>query len=376
VKPRLHGTRACYLAGCDRPECARAHYAYGIARQRAIINGEWQPWTDAGPAREHVARLVAAGLTETNIARLAGVRQGTVYRLLPGCKGNPPSRRIRPEASEAILAVRPDVPAAGTVDATGTRRRLQALVACGWTQSQLSAELGVKPTNLSAMLRGFRGQKTVLASTAIAVRGLYSRLWNVPPPVSTNREDAQVKAAMRMADARNWPPPLAWDDDAIDDPRACPAEGWKRGRPLTGDELAAEAAEAIAWEGSRAAAALRLGVKKDTLDARLARAQRAVTAGHEASLARARSTCAEDAGGGGLVPAASEHDGAGRHRVTRLVAGRHRYTDATSDAPWAPDCYQSGAWHGAGTRVPAGTAAVRLSAGPPLSDPEPYELEL
>lgn len=333
MKARRHGTRACYLAGCKRPECARAHYAYEIARQRAIISGQWQPWTDAGPARDHVGRLVATGLTETNIARLAGVRQGTVYRLLHGCKGNPPSRRIRPEASRAILAVHPDVPPAGTVDATGTRRRLQALVACGWTQSQLAARLGMKPTNLSAMLRGFRGQKTVLASTAIAVRGLYARLWDVPPPESAKREGAQARAARLMAAARGWPPPMAWDDEAIDDPRACPGDGWQRSGRLTGAEMAGEAAEAIAWEGSRAAAADRLGVKKATLDTCLARAQRGRPAGPRDSPGGERSAGDKDAGVVSIirldeVRAESSHDGLGCQRGTGGAPGTCGYTES------------------------------------------------
>jgi len=220
------GSRARYLKGCRCPACSAAHYRYSIRRQRAIVRGDWQPWTDAGPAREHARVLRRAGLTVTNIARLAGVHQGSVYRLL-GENGCRPSRRLRPDTAAAILAVRPDLAVPrGTVDATGTRRRVRALVALGWTQTQLAGQLGMQPVNLSAMLRAVRGQDTVRATTAVAVRGLYDRLWNKFPAEDTPRAARNAAAARRMARERGWPPPLAWNDDRIDDPSAKP-RGWK-----------------------------------------------------------------------------------------------------------------------------------------------------
>jgi hypothetical protein len=217
-----HGTRACYLKGCRRPECRAAAYAAKISRERAIVRGDWAPFTDAGPVREHVAALIAAGLTEKNVADLAGVAPGCMFHLLHGS----PARRVRRETARAILAVAPPavaLPAAGEIDATGTRRRVQALVACGWPQAWLARELGVKPANLSAMMRGFRGQSLVRASTAAAVRALYDRLWDVPPPQNTPRAVADVGRARALAAAKGWVPPLGWDDDKIDDPSARPA---------------------------------------------------------------------------------------------------------------------------------------------------------
>lgn len=60
----------------------------------------------------------------------------------------------------------------------------------------------------------------IMVSTRDAVRRLYDELsWTVPPP-SRIRSRAQ-----RMAAARRWAPPLAWDDETIDDPKARPDRG-------------------------------------------------------------------------------------------------------------------------------------------------------
>lgn len=65
-------------------------------------------------------------------------------------------------------------------DATGTRQRLQALTAAGWSTRQLAELLGVT-SNAIAQLRT-TGQARVLASTAADIDCLYQRLWWRTPP--------------------------------------------------------------------------------------------------------------------------------------------------------------------------------------------------
>lgn len=98
------------------------------------------------------------------------------------------------------------------VDATGTRRRLQALAVIGWGSRQLAAEEGVTPTAVKNWMR----QERVQQQTAARVARLYDRLWNQPGP--------SVKAkgyALRSG----WASPLAFDDDTIDNPEARPNKG-------------------------------------------------------------------------------------------------------------------------------------------------------
>lgn len=95
-----------------------------------------------------------------------------------------------------------------TTDITGTRRRLQALMAIGWTGELLAPRLGWTTgeavTNLMKQRRQF-----CYTPTALRVERLYDQLWNVPGPSSQGRTRAARKG---------WLPPLWWDDDRIDDP--------------------------------------------------------------------------------------------------------------------------------------------------------------
>lgn len=95
------------------------------------------------------------------------------------------------------------------VDATGTRRRVQALSALGWSQSYLGERFGV---GVSAVQQ-WTVSSLVQAKTATSVRRLYDELSMTPGPSARARG---------WAAKRGWPPPLAWDDDTIDDPAARP----------------------------------------------------------------------------------------------------------------------------------------------------------
>jgi hypothetical protein len=93
------------------------------------------------------------------------------------------------------------------LDATGSRRRLQALAAIGWSCRQLSAELGSTGDVLFKLVSG--RTTTVNARTARRVAELYDRLSMTPGP--------SLQVAERALKA-GWPPPLAWDDELLDDP--------------------------------------------------------------------------------------------------------------------------------------------------------------
>jgi transcriptional regulator with XRE-family HTH domain len=234
---REHGTRACYVfgpeggqdrgRGCRCIRCRAANREDANERERLIAYGRWQPYIAAEPVREHLRALAAAGIGWKRAAELSGVSTGAVSKILYGGPGGrPPTRRVRPETAAAVLAVRsaPEALAGGAeTDGTGTRRRVQALVARGWSQARIAGMLGVGAANLGDLL--YR-RKAVTAAKARAVRSLYARLWDQPPPESSHREKIAASRARRYAAERRWPPPMAWDD--IDDPRARPAAGWQR----------------------------------------------------------------------------------------------------------------------------------------------------
>jgi hypothetical protein len=286
---RDHGTRARYVWGpdvndqpgsgcrCAGPEgCVAANAAAEAHRKRMIAYGRWQPFVDAGPVREHVRALGAAGIGHRRAAKLAGVPSSVVCRLLYGGPGaRPPARRLRPEAASKILAVSPSPTLLGNcalVGGTGVCRRLQALIAGGRSQASLAARLGMLGSNFGALLHD---RDQVTAGTARAVRALYDELWDVPPDESTPWARGSVTRARAYAASRGWPPPAAWDDDLIDDPDAPQPEGWKRPKRMSASDLLEDAAELLAAGYTRELAAERLGLTRDALARAIARAKAA-----------------------------------------------------------------------------------------------------
>jgi hypothetical protein len=51
---------------------------------------------------------------------------------------------------------------------------------------------------------------------------VYDQLWDKEPPRGTRYERSNATAASRWAKSNGWVPPLAWDDDTIDNPDAIP----------------------------------------------------------------------------------------------------------------------------------------------------------
>lgn len=198
---------------CRCTDCRAANSAWTRRRKRQMAYGRWQPLIDAEPVRLHVKALSAAGLGARRVCALAGVSESAVRGLLHGRPGRS-CARIRPDIAAAILAVRvtPDVIAAGQhVDAAPTRRRIQALMAIGWSLAAQARKLGRSPANYTKILHG----ALVEVGTARQVAGLYRQFEASPPP------ESWVKArTIRYAVEHGFALPAAWDD--IDAPDAVP----------------------------------------------------------------------------------------------------------------------------------------------------------
>ena len=138
-EPHRHGTRTAYVKDqCRCAECRAANSAASKTAHRERVLGRWAPFVDAAPVRAHIETLREAGIGVDQIARLAGISSSHVRELVPHARtGRRPIQRVRPETAQRLLAIAvTDANRASRshVDATGTRRRLQALVAIGWTQ--------------------------------------------------------------------------------------------------------------------------------------------------------------------------------------------------------------------------------------------------
>lgn len=220
---RAHGTRAKYFVeGCRCPSCRRANREAAAERTRLLAYGQWHPWVDAEPVRAHLRYLQSCGMGLRVIAGAVRVDRKSLQAVLNGRpeRGTGPQKVVRPAFAAAVLAVKPTLDTLGAstiIPATGTTRRLQALVAVGWPQMHLADELGWTPTNLGVLIVA----PTVTVKTARLVRDLYELLWKVDP-LSHGASYGGVTRAKRRADKARWAPVGAWDDDAIDDPAAFP----------------------------------------------------------------------------------------------------------------------------------------------------------
>ena len=102
-----------------------------------------------------------------------------------------------------------NIPDHQPVDATGTRRRLQALIAIGHSPISIARELAHSPGALSKVVNGH--YPMVRQTTAKAVAALY-REWSARP--------GRCVRSRNRAIADGWHGPLAWNN--IDDPAEIP----------------------------------------------------------------------------------------------------------------------------------------------------------
>lgn len=210
-----HGQRGTYVKGCRCDQCRASNTEYARMRSRRVAYATFDQslatLLDSAPVRAHLAQLRAAGLGRRTIADKSGVAQTVIDRLL-GLSRSRPARRVRPDTERRILSVTvEDLANSAVVDGTGTARRLQALVAIGWTQHELARRIGWTPANLCSLMHA---RRPVTAATARRVAGLYDELSMTPASSSRARSTAR---------RNGWVPPLAWDDDDIDDPSFAPA---------------------------------------------------------------------------------------------------------------------------------------------------------
>jgi len=138
------------------------------------------------------------------IAEEAGEATTVVARILKIDRSRP-ADRVRIETQEAILKVRPS---SRLVPGLIAARKLQALIAIGWTQTEIAKRLHVDPSNIKSLITGSRA---IFTSKDKKVDQLFRQLQNTP-----GRSDLARQRAKRL----NWLPPMAWDD--IDDPSERP----------------------------------------------------------------------------------------------------------------------------------------------------------
>jgi len=219
----------CYIQHqCRCDACTEHNRQREAQRAKLIAYGRYDSGlVDAAPARAHVVELSTKGIGYKRVAMLAGLHVTTVRVLVSGRedghrKGEL-AKRIKRETSDAILAVQPSLEVLGArvpVAAAPYVRRLKALVALGWSQSQLAAALGIERSNFRFIPEydragSHRHRVTIGAGTARAIVRLYDEISNRQPPETNQRERIAASRARGYAREAGWPLPMDWE--AVDD---------------------------------------------------------------------------------------------------------------------------------------------------------------
>ncbi|MFG3287335.1 hypothetical protein ACGF3G_00735 [Streptomyces sp. NPDC048179] len=168
------------------------------------------------PAAVHVRALRYVGVTDREIivhARLINAAQ--LRRVFRG-------EMIGWDVERRTLAL--PIPREETLYATmrslGARRRLRALHALGWPTPDLAAALGWAVHKAGNVLAEY----PVPVIDYLAVCALYDQRWTWVPE-DHGIPAGEAEQARLAAEIGQCASPLAWDDEALDDPKARPRTG-------------------------------------------------------------------------------------------------------------------------------------------------------
>jgi hypothetical protein len=255
-----HGSTTAYARhGCRCETCrvatSKRSKMWRLNRLRGV-----EHTVDAQPLRDHVAQLMAAGMSFKAIALAAG------WASRNALADAMTRKRVMHKTMNRVLAVRIDSDNRrdAYVDATGSARRIQALAVNGWPSRNLAKQLGHKdPATIQNIASG--KTPTIRLRTKDAIRGLYEELWDQAGP--------SVRAAS-IAKGKGWLPPLAWDDEAIDDPCYEPEDVRRKPGLGSGSGITMEDIEEAREQGYETAQQIgwRLGISRTTVDKILSRA--------------------------------------------------------------------------------------------------------
>lgn len=232
-----------FRAGCE--QCQHVARRYHHRRHAAIAAGTWQYPVPIREVRAHIEQLVRRGMSVRAIGRAAYVSECT----LTDIRNDRRRRTVTGHIAAQILAV--PLPAAGTppraglVDATATRRRIQAMAWMGHPVDAQAREVGVNPPSMHRIVtanpRWRRQWVTVDVEQRIAA--LYDR-W------SLTRREITGNNVRATAIKHGWHGPYAWDDETIGDPKTKPQVDAPR--PRRTDVLASNVEGAVAGDFTRA----------------------------------------------------------------------------------------------------------------------------
>ncbi|MGQ0467371.1 MAG: hypothetical protein ACT4QG_18900 [Sporichthyaceae bacterium] len=178
------------------------------------------PAVRSAEAWAQVDGFLRAGWSPTAIASAAGISGRTVIAAVRRRRLTGQDTTWSFGHAERLLALTPDAePAEGFVNVVGARRRLRALACLGWSVAEISATIngidGATPVGESTLfaIRGARTTSGIRFNFDQAIRSAYDELSMRQAPEGRSATRARAHALRG-----GWIPPLAYDDETIDDP--------------------------------------------------------------------------------------------------------------------------------------------------------------
>jgi len=166
---------------------------------------------EANAVRVHVLDLIESGrVTRQGLSALTGVPLVEIESILPLGRNRTPRQRISKDSAAKLMLVHTDhasLPPATRTMAIGSKRRLQALIALGWSTSTIASWMRATPVVLEAFLAP--DAYTVTARAHCVIAKLFTQKWGVVP---TKRDPDSLERAA----ANGWATALAWDDIDLD----------------------------------------------------------------------------------------------------------------------------------------------------------------
>ncbi|MEU4779239.1 hypothetical protein [Micromonospora sp. NPDC023633] len=247
-----------YQAGCAK---CRRYQSWSARRQRLSVELAQPLSYGIDKVRGHILALQQAGMRIDEIAAAADMSCSTVS----GIRYQANRRFVCRDNALRILAVsapdrEPGPRTPNLVPVVGTLRRMRALARLGWTFADIIAAGGSAIHRLDQV----KDQEWVTERFAAAVKTAYEAL--------SMRQGPSIYTAARAA-KKGWPPPLAWDDEALDDPNAEPDLGDPNAEVI--DEIAvrrALAGERVSLTRTERDRAIAIGLDRGMTAADIARA--------------------------------------------------------------------------------------------------------
>ncbi|MFI8976846.1 hypothetical protein ACIGO9_28465 [Nocardia asteroides] len=180
----------------------------------------------AEPSREHLEFLLSNGCTRKRISIDSGVARQTIIMILQGRK-----KKVVHHTHRALLKIQPARPErpAGYVDAIGSRRRAQSLIASGHTLPYVAARAGLSMRALCELVNGVTIWVDPITATKL------DRTFRLMQLTIGNSA-----AARRLAASHRWSLPLEWDEEDLDLPGRRPQPSSRQRLREVADAIAAK----------------------------------------------------------------------------------------------------------------------------------------